>query len=239
MSDTKTTPAKVTPATARKGIAASIATLLTGIARMQWQIGGHLADARATFKQDDTKSFLAWCDTAVGLKKAAVYQYMQANETVKGNPETADSVGTIRGLSYLARFTPDERTAILAGVKGEATTAKLEASAAKVVDRVKVATAKKAEADATEAAKVKRTNKQKQDAVARKYRDTVQSALIVLEAEAMEDAGQAIRRAFLLGAEYGGKSPLLVKVLPSLYAEYDAPMASDDADDADGTPSDS
>lgn len=220
MNATKT-PRKASAVVVRKGIAAKIAEAMHSIAKQGIVIGELLAEARATFKTDDTAAFLAWASATVGLGKSAVYDYMRAATTAGTFPAVLEKTDSIKTLSYLDRFTPDEKTAILAEVGKGHTFEDFSNAAAVVIDRVKVAKEKSDEVKTEKEKTARAASDQAAASVARKYSGQVGKALATLDAEASEEPGAAIRMALLIGAKWAAKTPTIVGVLPSLIAEYD------------------
>lgn len=227
---TAATTKKATPVQRRRSIATEILGHLSGIARSTLKVGELLADAKSTFKPDQNADFLVWAEATVGLKKSAVFQYMQAAEVVASVPEVLNATDSIRTLSYLARFTPDETREVLKEAGKDTTAAGIESAAAKVIDRVKV---QKEKATATAEQKDKETrdsSTQASQAVARKLAAKVKRALRTLDAEVGENPENAIRMALVLGAQFGTTSPLAPKVVGDLCKEYDAEVVAESTD---------
>lgn len=223
-----TTTKRQTPVQVRKALASEILTHLSGIARSTLKVGELLQTARATFKDDETKVFLAWSQAQFNLGRSATFQYMQAAQVVADVPEVLDATDSIRTLSYLARFTPDETREVLKAAGKDHTAAGIEAAAVKVIDRVKVAKDKAAEAAETKETETRDSARQAEASIARKIAPALRKALATLDAEAQSDPGAAVRMALLIGAKLGTKSALVPTVLPALIAENDAAGTTED-----------
>lgn len=194
-------PAKETVVQKRNRLATAVRTAIGVIVDWELFVGATLNEARLTFKTDDTAAFLTWSEKACGLKKAMTYRYMQAATTVARVPSVKDKTTAITTLAWLARLTDEDTATVVSKIKKGATLDNVQAVAETVSEKQRTIAEKRATAEAADAEAVK-VKQDKTEAKIEKQLDAYLPSLFVeLETASVDDPAQAIRQAFLAGAQ--------------------------------------